>query len=536
MASLRIYQGTQLLIESRIGQGRFLVGRADSSDLALPDERVSRTHCYLERQRDGGLLLVDQSRHGTYVNDERVQRATVGHGDRIAVGSFDLEVVVSDSREAAPTAKALRDASHEQLLCADDEGIGVVRLALQVSDGPAAGKTFPLPAVDLTVGAEGSDLVIADSALLARHFRLMVNRGRVIVQPEAGAVTVDRERVRGLFPLMPGEGFEAGHSELRVVPMTDHEPAEADAFGTMLGASATMRRVFGLLRRMAPHSVPVLLQGQSGTGKELAARGLHDSNPTRRGAFVAVNCAAIGPTLFESELFGHEKGAFTGAERRRDGAFHAADGGTLFLDEIGEIPLALQAKLLRALESGEVRRVGANTPTFPDVRVVAATNRDLVQEVADGSFREDLYFRLAVLTVHLPPLGGRPEDIPVLCAALGRAMAVSLEVSPEAMTQLQAHPWPGNVRELRNVLMRAYVLHGPHVDDKALSFTPAFAHEDDSPLTGETGVYEISRQNELAVFRNALAKHGGNRAAAARELGLPRTTFIYKARRLGLSS
>ncbi len=536
MASLRIYQGKQLLIESRLGQGRFLVGRADSSDLALPDERVSRTHCYIERQRDGTLLLVDQSRHGTYVNDVKVERGIVGNGDRIAVGNFDLEVVVGDAREAAPTAQALRDASHEQLLCADDEGIGVVKLALQVYEGPVAGQSLPLPAVDVTVGAQGSDLVLDDPALLPDHFRLLVNRGRVIVKPEAGAVTVDRERVRGLFPLLPGEGFEAGHSELRVVPMTDHESAEADTFGAMLGASPAIRRVFGLLRRMAPHPVPVLLQGASGTGKELAARGLHDSNPTRRGAFVAVNCAAIGPTLFESELFGYEKGSFTGAAERRDGAFHAADGGTIFLDEIGEIPLALQAKLLRALESGEVRRVGANMPTFPDVRVVAATNRDLVREVAEGAFREDLYFRLAVLTVYLPSLRDRPEDIPVLCAALGRAMSVPLEVDAKAMGLLQSHPWPGNVRELRNVLMRAFVLHGPSVDDKSLSFTPAFNTEDDSPLTGDGGVYEISRQNELAVFRNALAKHGGNRAAAARELGLPRTTFLYKCRRLGLAS
>jgi two-component system response regulator HydG len=384
-----------------------------------------------------------------------------------------------------------------------------------------------------SVGATPSDLVFDDSGLLPRHFRLMVNRGRVIVEPKAGAVTVDQERVRGLFPLLPGEGFFAGGCEFRVVPVTDHQMVEAESFGAMIGASAAMRRVFGLLRRMAPHPVPVLLQGESGTGKELAARGLHDASSQRSGRFVAINCAAISSALFESELFGHEKGAFTGAAARRDGAFHAADGGTLFLDEIGEIPLNLQAKLLRALESGEVRRVGANTPTFPDVRVVAATNRDLSHEVSLGEFREDLYFRLAVLTVHLPPLREHPEDIPILCAALGRAMAVPVELDAESMALLQAHFWPGNVRELRNVLTRAYVLHGPRIDARALSFTPAI-HADQQTLSGEESVYEVSRQNEQAVFRNALAKHSGNRAAAARELGLPRTTFLYKLRRLGL--
>ncbi len=533
MASLRIYQGRHLLIESRLGQGRFLVGRADHCDLALPDERVSRVHCTLERLRGGDVVVVDQSRHGTFVDGEPVERAVLQHGARVGVGSFELELVLKDGDEPEPTAQASRDSSHEQLLCADAGGLGVVKLALQVSEGPGAGESTPLPSTDVTVGAAPSDVAFEDAGLLPHHFRLRVNRGRVIVQPEAGAVTVDRERVRGLLPLLPGEGFCAGGCEFRVVPVTDHEALEADSFGTMIGASPVMRRVFGLLRRMAPHPVPVLLQGESGTGKELAARGLHDTCQARRGRFVAVNCAAISGNLFESELFGHEKGAFTGAASRRDGAFHAADGGTLFLDEIGEIPLALQAKLLRALESGEVQRVGSNTPTFPDVRVVAATNRDLSQDVADGLFREDLYFRLAVLTVHLPPLRDRPEDLPVLCNTLGRAMAVPLEIHAKAMCLLQAHPWPGNVRELRNVLTRAFVLHGPQVDERSLSFTPAVP-DDALTLSGDDGVYEISRQNELAVFRNALAKHAGNRTAAARELGLPRTTFLYKLRRLGL--
>jgi two-component system response regulator HydG len=533
MASLRIYQGRHLLIESRLGQGRFLVGRADHCDLALPDERVSRVHCHLERLRNGDVVVVDQSRHGTFVDGEQVDRALLRHGARVGVGSFELELVLEEGGEPEPTAQAARAGGHEQLLCADEQGLGVIRLALQISDGPSAGSSLPLTAADCTVGASPSDLVLDDAGLLPQHLRLRVNRGRVIVEPLEGAVTVDHERVRGLFPLLPGEGFCAGGCELRVVPVTDHENLEADSFGTMIGSSAPMRRVFGLLRRMAPHPVPVLLQGESGTGKELAARGLHEACQVRKGRFVAVNCAAISHNLFESELFGHEKGAFTGAAARRDGAFHAADGGTLFLDEIGEIPLALQAKLLRALESGEVRRVGANTPSFPDVRVVAATNRDLSHEVAIGQFREDLYFRLAVLTVHLPPLRERPEDIPVLCGALGRAMAVPLQIDSKAMAVLQAHPWPGNVRELRNVLTRAFVLHGAQIDERALSFTPAF-QEQEASLAGDDGLYELSRQNELAVFRNALAKHGGNRTAAARELGLPRTTFLYKLRRLGL--
>jgi len=253
-----------MLIESRLGQGRFLVGRADHCDLALPDERVSRVHCYLERLRSGDVVVVDQSRHGTLVDGEPIERAVLQHGARVGVGSFELELVLQEGSEAEPTAQVVRDGSHEQLLCADAGGLGVTKLALQVSDGPSAGVSLPLPSVDVSVGAPPSDLVVEGSGLLPFHFRLTVNRGRVIVQPDAGAVTVDRERVRGMLPLLPGEGFHAGGCEFRVVPVTDHETLEADSFGTMIGSSAPMRRVFGLLRRMAPHPVPVLLQGESG--------------------------------------------------------------------------------------------------------------------------------------------------------------------------------------------------------------------------------------------------------------------------------
>jgi DNA-binding NtrC family response regulator len=532
MPSLRIFKAGELLCESRLGPGRFIIGRADTCDLALPDERISRVHCALERQRDGALVVADQSRHGTFLRGERLTRAGLAHGDRLRVGDFEIEVQLDGAGgQPPPTAQPEREASWEHLLCADDHGVGVERVALQVVGGPAATRTHRLGASDITVGFCDSLLNIPDPSLVPRHFRLLVNHGRVMVQPEHGAVTLDRERVRGLMPLLPGEVFSAGESEFRIQQVTDHEQAEAESFGAMLGTSPGMRRVFGLLRRMAPHQVPVLLQGESGTGKELAARGLHDANPTRGGAFVAINCAALGRDLFESELFGHEKGAFTGATSRRDGAFHAADGGTLFLDEVGEIPLESQAKLLRALESGEVRRVGCNTPDFPDVRVVAATNRDLAAEVAEGAFREDLFFRLAVLTVHIPPLRERPQDVPGLCIGIGNAMGIPLDLTPRAMALLQSHPWPGNVRELRNVLTRAYVLFGPKVDEGSLTFTPALGL--DHGLGPEDSACDVMLQNEAAAVRSALARHGGNRAAAARELGLPRTTFLYKLRRLG---
>ncbi len=232
----------------------------------------------------------------------------------------------------------------------------------------------------------------------------------------------------------------------------------AGRFG-MVGKAPAMEEVYGVLAKVARTHVPVLVVGESGTGKELAARALHEQGPRRRGPWVAVNCAAIPPTLLEAELFGHVKGAFTGAHRDRRGYVAEADGGTLFLDEVGEIPPELQAKLLRFLQEGEYRPVGASKVEHAEVRVVAATNRDLKRAIADGRFREDLYYRLAVITVRMPPLRERREDVPALArdflARQAERGEPSAEVTDEAMALLQAHDWPGNVRELQNELQRA---------------------------------------------------------------------------------
>jgi transcriptional regulator with GAF, ATPase, and Fis domain len=229
----------------------------------------------------------------------------------------------------------------------------------------------------------------------------------------------------------------------------------------LIGASAPMLELFDLIERVAPSDVPVLIQGESGTGKELVARALHDHSKRRDRPFLAENCAAISPNLLESELFGHKRGSFTGAVADRAGHFVAADGGTVFLDEIGDMPLEMQAKLLRVLESGEVRPVGSNKIRKVDVRIVAATNKDLVLLCRERAFREDLYFRLNVVTLQLPPLRARREDIPLLAEYFlhrtGRELDKELELSPEAIRAFQAWSWPGNVRELENEIRRAGV-------------------------------------------------------------------------------
>jgi transcriptional regulator with GAF, ATPase, and Fis domain len=253
---------------------------------------------------------------------------------------------------------------------------------------------------------------------------------------------------------------------------------------------------------------------------------------------VPVNCGAISESLFESELFGHEKGAFTGAVARKDGAFQAAHGGTLFLDEIGELPEASQAKLLRALETGEVRRVGSTSVSHPDVRVVAATNRDLERAVTAGEFRQDLFFRLAVLAIRLPPLRDRIEDLPTLVRVLCTKLGTGVRASPEALEKLKQHPWPGNVRELRNVLTRAFVLDGPAIEASAIRFSPwAFEGPRKAPTAAETalkGPKDALQVAERKLLEEALRRHAGNRSAVARELGLARSTLHYKLARYKL--
>jgi two-component system response regulator HydG len=298
-----------------------------------------------------------------------------------------------------------------------------------------------------------------------------------------------------------------------------------------------MRELFRSLQRIASSGLPVLITGESGTGKELIAQELH--RLSRGKAFVAVNCAAIPEALLESELFGHEKGAFTGADREHVGLFESADGGTLFLDEIGELPQGLQPKLLRALESGEFRRVGATRTRSARARIVAATNRDLEDEVRQGRFREDLYWRLNVLHLPIPPLRERPADIPLLAehllraAVLGRPSAPS-RISPQAMALLTAYPWPGNARELRNVMERAAAL--AIADEIRIEDLPARILESGQTavIVSEAAKRQVPlRDVERSYIQEVLRQTGGNKSRAAEILGLDRKTLYRKLEEYG---
>jgi len=262
-------------------------------------------------------------------------------------------------------------------------------------------------------------------------------------------------------------------SELLAPPPPPTEPGEPPGRFGMVGECEAMQRVFALIAKVAPTPVPVLVLGETGTGKELVARALHRASPRASGPFLAENCAAIPATLLESELFGHKKGSFTGAIADRPGTFVSADGGTVFLDEIGDMPLEMQSKLLRVLQDGEVRPVGSNQVRRVDVRLVAATHRNLAAMCAERSFREDLYYRLNVISISLPPLRERPGDLRHLVARLlgeiSRELGRELVLTPEGLAALERYAWPGNVRELENELQRAAVLSSGPITPEDLS-------------------------------------------------------------------
>jgi two-component system NtrC family response regulator len=315
---------------------------------------------------------------------------------------------------------------------------------------------------------------------------------------------------------------------------------EEDRFGSLIGGTPAMQRLYRTIEKVAATDATVLIVGESGTGKELVARTLHRTSRRGDEAFVAVNCAAIPESLIESELFGHEKGAFTGAHRRREGRFEEANGGTLFLDEIASMPLPLQATLLRVLQEQRFTRLGGSGETEVDVRVVAASNRDLPQMVKDGLFREDLYYRLNVVPIELPPLRDRRDDVPLLARAFleqasarhGRDVG---SLPPSVVRLLMDYGWPGNVRELANAVERLVLL----AEDEGLSIEdlpapirgPAAGADAPVVLPAEGLAWDVM---EESLLRQAVERSGGNRAAAARLLGLSYKAFLYRLEKHGL--
>ena len=418
-------------------------------------------------------------------------------------------------------------------------------IKLTVVQGPDRGREVVAKRGLISVGTgTGNDLVLTDDSVSRRHIeiRLRSDEVRVADLRSTNGTEIDGVRVIDAV-LSPGSLIRVGSTAIRVSAV--EEPvtvpiSSSHRFGGLLGQSTAMRQVFAVLERASPTDVTVMIEGETGTGKEVAAEAIHAASPREDGPFVAIDCGAIAPSLVESELFGHVRGSFTGAIADRRGAFEEADGGTLFLDELGELPLELQPKLLRALETRQIRRLGSSHTTKIDVRVIAATNRDLATEVNRGNFREDLYFRLAVVQVRLPPLRSRREDIPVLVRHFVERFAPgSPKPSQELLNALTSRAWPGNARELRNAVERAVALATPSVGESTGASIARAPVETMAPLFGmpiKEAVERWTEQFERSYLENALRMSGNSVSGAARACGVNRRYLQRMMKRLGMGT
>ncbi|MBI2377409.1 MAG: sigma 54-dependent Fis family transcriptional regulator [Deltaproteobacteria bacterium] len=434
--------------------------------------------------------------------------------------------------------------------------VPVRRLRAQVLSGPDAGRGHVAAADTITVGtAPGNDLVLTDETVSGYHLELRCEQNRILATDHGstngtrlGAVWIERAAIPPATVLM------LGRTELRIEDegTVDCEILGGDHLGQVRGRSSVMRRLLATVDRAARSDTSVLLIGETGTGKEVLARALHEASPRRERPFETVDCGALIPTLTASELFGHERGAFTGAEQQHVGAFERAHGGSVFLDEIGELPPSIQVMLLGVLERRVMKRLGGKNAIPVDVRVVAATNRDLREEVNKGTFRQDLYYRIAVLTLRVPPLRERLDDIPLLVEHFlredGYSGPIEAVIGPSVLASLSSHRWPGNVRELRNFVAVA----------RAMGEAPALSGEDagaSRPKAGETGelgveiqlrglenqrpLYKELREVVVRKFEEIFLAHlmertRGNVAKAAREAEMDRNYLTQLLDRHGL--
>ncbi|MBA2662556.1 MAG: sigma 54-dependent Fis family transcriptional regulator [Bradymonadaceae bacterium] len=456
----------------------------------------------------------------------------------------------------------MSDVTRTVYLDGGEQKLELQRYRLAVLEGPNAGDTSSWEGRRVTLGSSPeNDVVLDDGATSRFHAVVEVSEQGYVLRDidSKNGTFVDGLRVREVYLSSPTT-FRIGATSIRFD--TTGEEVEVrisgrEQFGGLLGRSVAMREIFSLLERVAPTDATVLIEGESGTGKELVADAVHNHSPRRGGPLIVLDCSAIPRDLIESELFGHVKGAFTGATGARKGAFEAAKGGTLFLDELGELAIDLQPKLLRALEKREIKPVGSNETVKTDVRIVAATNRNLLHEVKQGNFREDLYYRFAVIRVHLPPLRDRSEDVTLLVEHFleaankmaGRTSGV--EVSYKTMDKLKRHRWPGNVRELKNFVERAVLLtQSDTIETKFLNVSDPGPISNQAAETTALPMVDLAieqnlpfkdaknrlvEQFEIEYWSRLLERTDGNVSKAARIAGVHRKSVEYILKKLDLS-
>ena len=598
---LLVITGPEQSICYPIAADSFAIGRDPRNQLSLSDTSVSREHCVILRQGDDCLIRDLGSFHGTLVNDERITERVLANGDCIKLGRTVLRFLSGEEMvcdETSGDARTMEIPAGQPQLAAGLENPRdlhtLLRMSMMLHSFHALYKVRRSPArstlerhllefiCEVIPAKRGAVLLyeedLSDPSSLslrseepAPHRPVVINRTLVqrVMQERCGLIVEDLETALLLAPLtireqvcgivyLEGTAFEEAHLQLLVAIVQIASMALENAFHLewleaenqrleselhpdhhMIGDSASLRELQRNILRAAQTNSTVLIVGETGTGKELVARAMHQNSPRAGQPFMAVNCAALAEALLESELFGHEKGAFTGAYAQKKGRLEVAAGGTAFLDEIGEMPLQLQAKLLRVLQERQMERVGGTQPIKLDIRLIAATNRNLEEEARSGRFRQDLYYRLNVVTLKTPPLRERQSDIPALAmhfaskfgAQCGRRIG---GISPEAAAYLVHYDWPGNIRELENALERAVVLGSSDIiqlEDLPESIREIGRAADVVRAPGLQDAIDRAKRDAIAqAFQQAQKDH----VAAARLLGV-HPNYLYRLmRNLGM--
>jgi transcriptional regulator with GAF, ATPase, and Fis domain len=576
IAELIVVNGPLAGTHLPLDQGEILIGRAPGSKLVLNDAEIGWRHCQVRRQGTRYMVTDLRSSLGTYVNGMRSAERWLEDRDQLGIGKTILMFRSGEVQTETPVAASARDAKPTLLAACslvflsralaagmDDEQ----NTLLQNQILRLVGDLIPIEDGVLLLGASAAEINTRWAERAAKH---TVNFAPAVDRVcEEGAFVDNSARIAGA-PLylagalggallvrieeceaarLPGHletltaaaslssiGFEANR-EVETLKAENALLQEQIAGQTgIVGSSPVIRRLLDLIERVAPRDTTVLIAGESGTGKELVARALHQKSPRSERPFIAVNCAALSETLFESELFGHEKGAFTGAVALKRGRFELAQGGTIFLDEVGELASGLQAKLLRVLQQREFERVGG-TQAYPlDIRIIAATNRDLAADVAEGRFREDLYHRLNVVALQSPPLRDRKEDIPRLAEFFLRRSAERCKrhvegLSPEVQHMISQYSWPGNVRELENAMERAVVLGVSEIvlpEDLPETLLEA------APRDTEAKYHHSVGQAKRDAILDAYVQGNGDYKQAAKLLGLHPNYLLRLIRNLEL--
>jgi DNA-binding NtrC family response regulator/pSer/pThr/pTyr-binding forkhead associated (FHA) protein len=545
MPELLLLSGATAVLRTPLHGQSVTVGRSVANDIAIPDDALPSFLCSFEPAGQGRYRVVDRGGGGVVMNGRTVIDEPVVDGATFRFGALTARFSRGADDAGAAAASAgqrtgiLRTRADGRLTRTD------LRLRLP---GALGGGSHEIPPLGLRIGAlPDNDLVLDDGFVSSFHAQLFLRGERLIVRDLDSTNGTFVNGVRVVEAEVPvGAELRFGKTAMKAEGKdVDVDVVGADKAvgkgpwrcGELTTADAGFARTFSLIEKVAPHDASVCIFGETGTGKELVAHALHKLSGRRAGPFVPLNCAAFPEELIESELFGHEKGAFTGADRQRKGAFEEADKGTLFLDEIGELPIEMQAKLLRVLETRAVRRLGGRGDIPIDVRIVCATHRDLAQHVRDGRFREDLLHRIYVIPVKLPSLRDRPVDVVHLARHFAKAMSPTQTptFSSAAEQKLRQHPFPGNVRELRNVVQRAIIMgDGKTIDAEDVAFIPVtLAEQKDGASLYRKGM--TMEEVEKTAIAAALAAHG-SLGEAARALGVAKTTLWRKATAFGLVS